>query len=145
MGPPFGAVHHIIDIASARRLAASSHKSAGVAAKHGVLGLTKTFALEFAAAASPATPSVPDYVQAPLVEAQIPDGMKAQGMDRETVIRVDMLDTRHDGRFVRVEQIGRDDPVAPIGGGQRIDHRLIHVDGGWTARSFCTFTRRLRT
>ncbi|MBN9249553.1 MAG: 3-hydroxybutyrate dehydrogenase, partial [Mesorhizobium sp.] len=81
----------IVNIASAHGLVTSPFKSAYVAAKHGILGLTKTVALEVARDRITCNAVCPGYVLTPLVEAQIPDQMKTHKMDRETVIREIML------------------------------------------------------
>ncbi|ETD84690.1 3-hydroxybutyrate dehydrogenase, partial [Rhodobacter capsulatus] len=77
----------VVNIASAHGLTASPFKSAYVAAKHGIVGFTKTVALETAEEPITCNAICPGYVLTPLVEAQIPDQMKVHGMDRETVIR----------------------------------------------------------
>ncbi len=82
----------IVNISSAHGLTASPFKSAYISAKHGIIGLTKTAALETAGQNITANAVCPGYVLTPLVEAQIPDQMKAHGMDRETVIREVMLE-----------------------------------------------------
>ena len=71
-----------------------------------MVGLTKTTALETAGQAITCNAICPGYVLTPLVEAQIPDQMKAHGMDRETVIREVMLDRQPSRQFATVEQIG---------------------------------------
>ena len=95
----------IVNIASAHGLVASPFKSAYVSAKHGIMGLTKTTALEIARDGITCNAICPGYVLTPLVEAQIPDQMKAHNMDRETVIREVMLDKQPTKEFVTVEQI----------------------------------------
>jgi 3-hydroxybutyrate dehydrogenase len=123
----------IVNIASAHGLAASPFKSAYVAAKHGILGLTKTVALEVAQDGITCNAVCPGYVLTPLVEAQIPDQMKAHGMDRDTVVREVMLAKQPTKEFVSVEQVAAavlylcSDAAAPINGTH------ISVDGGWTA------------
>jgi NAD(P)-dependent dehydrogenase (short-subunit alcohol dehydrogenase family) len=81
----------IVNIASAHGLTASPFKSAYIAAKHGIVGLSKTVALETAGQGITCNAICPGYVLTPLVEAQIPDQMKVHNMDRETVIREVML------------------------------------------------------
>ncbi|RUZ13608.1 3-hydroxybutyrate dehydrogenase [Mesorhizobium sp. M7A.F.Ca.CA.002.15.1.1] len=95
----------IVNIASAHGLVASPFKSAYVSAKHGIMGLTKTVALELAREKITCNAICPGYVLTPLVEAQIPAQMKAHQMDRETVIREVMLDKQPTKEFVTVEQI----------------------------------------
>ena len=95
----------IVNIASAHGLTASPFKSAYIAAKHGVVGLTKTVALETAEEAITCNAICPGYVLTTLVEAQIPDQMKVHGMDRETVIREVMLTRQPSKEFATVEQL----------------------------------------
>ena len=95
----------IVNIASAHGLTASPFKSAYVAAKHGVVGLTKVTALETAEEPITANAICPGYVLTPLVEAQIPDQMKTHGMDRSTVIRAVMLARQPSRAFATVDQI----------------------------------------
>ena len=124
----------IVNIASAHGLVASPYKAAYVAAKHGVLGLTKTVALEIAASGITCNAICPGYVLTPLVEAQIPDQMKAHGMDRETVIREVMLDRQPTGQFVTVEQIGATALWLCSEAASQVNGTHISVDGGWTAQ-----------
>jgi 3-hydroxybutyrate dehydrogenase len=124
----------IINIASAHGLRASPFKSAYVAAKHGVIGLTKTVALEVAEHHITSNAICPGYVLTPLVEAQIPDQMKAHGMDRETVIREVMLDKQATKEFVTVDQIGATVVFLASDAAAQITGTSISVDGGWTAQ-----------
>ena len=124
----------IVNIASAHGLVASPYKAAYVAAKHGVLGLTKTVALEVATSGITCNASCPGYVLTPLVEAQIPDQMKAHGMDRETVIREVMLERQPTGQFVMVEQIGSTALWLCSEAASQVNGTHISVDGGWTAQ-----------
>lgn len=124
----------VVNIASAHGLVASPYKSAYVAAKHGVLGLTKTVALEVATAGITCNAICPGYVLTPLVEAQIPDQMKALGMDRETVIRDVMLERQPTRRFVGVEQIGATALWLCSDAANQVNGTHISVDGGWTAQ-----------
>ena len=123
----------IINIASAHGLTASPFKAAYVAAKHGVVGLTKTVALETAEAPITCNAICPGYVLTPLVEAQIPDQMKAHGMDRDTVIREVMLARQPSRRFATVEQIGDIAVFLCSPAAEQITGTTISVDGGWTA------------
>ncbi|MES2436284.1 MAG: 3-hydroxybutyrate dehydrogenase [Pseudomonadota bacterium] len=123
----------IVNIASAHGLTASPFKSAYIAAKHGVVGLSKTVALETAGQGITCNAICPGYVLTPLVEAQIPGQMKVHGMDRETVIREVMLLRQPSRQFATVEQIGGTtvylcSPVA-----DQVTGTTISVDGGWTA------------
>ncbi|EEH13232.1 3-hydroxybutyrate dehydrogenase [Brucella ceti str. Cudo] len=123
----------IINIASAHGLVASPFKSAYVAAKHGIVGFTKTLALELATAKITANSICPGYVLTPLVEAQIPDQMKAHHMDRETVIRDVMLDKQPTKEFVTTAQIGAVATFLASDAAAQINGAAISVDGGWTA------------
>jgi 3-hydroxybutyrate dehydrogenase len=123
----------IVDIASAHGLTASPYKSAYVAAKHAVVGLTKTVALETAGQGITANAICPGYVLTPLVEAQIPDQMKAHKMDRETVIREVMLLRQPSRQFATVEQIGGTTVFLCSPAADQITGTTISVDGGWTA------------
>lgn len=123
----------IVNIASAHGLVASPFKSAYVAAKHGIMGLTKTVALEVAREKITCNAICPGYVLTPLVEAQIPDQMKAHDMDRETVIREVMLDKQPTKEFVTVEQIAATAVYLCSPAAAQINGTHISVDGGWTA------------
>ena len=96
----------IINIASAHGLVASPFKSAYVAAKHGIVGLTKVVALEAAEDGITCNAICPGYVWTPLVEAQIDDQAKAHGIPREQVIRDVLLAHQPNKRFATVEEIG---------------------------------------
>jgi 3-hydroxybutyrate dehydrogenase len=123
----------IVDIASAHGLTASPYKSAYVAAKHAVVGLTKTVALETAGQGITANAICPGYVLTPLVEAQIPDQMKAHNMDRETVIREVMLLRQPSRQFATVEQVGGTTVFLCSPAADQITGTAISIDGGWTA------------
>jgi 3-hydroxybutyrate dehydrogenase len=123
----------VINIASAHGLTASPYKSAYIAAKHGLVGLTKTTALEAAGTGVTANAICPGYVLTPLVEAQIPDQMKTHGMDRETVIREVMLARQPSRQFATVEQIGGTAVFLCSPAADQITGTTISVDGGWTA------------
>ena len=123
----------VLNIASAHGLTASPYKSAYVAAKHGIVGLTKVTALETAEEPITANAICPGYVLTPLVEAQIPDTMKEYGMDRETVIREVMLARQPSKRFATVEQMGGTAVFLCSPAADQITGTTISVDGGWTA------------
>lgn len=123
----------IINIASAHGLTASPYKSAYIAAKHGIVGLTRTTALETAGAGITANAICPGYVLTPIVEAQIPDQMETHGMDRETVIREVMLARQPSREFVTVEQVGGTATFLCSAAAAQITGTTISVDGGWTA------------
>jgi 3-hydroxybutyrate dehydrogenase len=123
----------IVNTASAHSLVASPFKSAYVAAKHGLAGLTKTVALELATFGVTANCVSPGYVWTPLVEDQIPDTMKARNMSREDVINKVLLVAQPTKQFVTVEQVAAlvvflcGDDAAQITGAN------LSIDGGWTA------------
>ncbi len=123
----------VVNIASAHGLTASPYKSAYIAAKHGVVGLSKTVALETAGQGITCNAICPGYVLTPLVEAQIPDQMKAHGMDRETVIREVMLLRQPSRQFATVEQIGGTVVYLCSGAADQVTGTTISIDGGWTA------------
>ena len=123
----------VVNIASAHGLTASPYKSAYVAAKHGVVGLTKVTALETAEEPITANAICPGYVLTPLVEAQIPDTMKEYGMDRETVVRDVLLARQPSKDFATVEQIGGTTVFLCSDAAVQITGTTISVDGGWTA------------
>ena len=123
----------IINVASAHALVASPFKSAYVAAKHGIAGLTKTVALETAEFGITVNAICPGYVMTPLVEKQIPDTMKARGLTREQVINDVILDAQPTKQFVTADQVASlvlylcSDNAAQITGAN------LSIDGGWTA------------
>jgi 3-hydroxybutyrate dehydrogenase len=123
----------VVNIASAHGLTASPFKSAYVAAKHGVVGLTRTVGLETAGQGITCNAICPGYVLTPLVEAQIPDQMKVHGMDRETVIREVLLDRQPSKQFATVEQVGGTVVFLCSAAADQITGTTISVDGGWTA------------
>ena len=123
----------IVNIASAHGLTASPFKSAYVAAKHGVVGLSKTVALETAGQGITCNAICPGYVLTPLVEAQIPDQMKVHNMDRDTVIRQVMLQRQPSREFATTQQIGGTVLYLCSPYADQVTGTTISVDGGWTA------------
>ena len=123
----------VINISSAHGLTASPFKSAYIAAKHGIVGLTKTTALETAQEPITANAICPGYVLTPLVEAQIPDTMKEYDMDRETVVRDVMLARQPSKEFATVEQLGGTAIFLSSDAAAQITGTTVSVDGGWTA------------
>ncbi len=124
----------IVNVASAHALVASPFKSAYVAAKHGVLGLTRTVALEGALAGVTCNAICPGYVWTPLVENQIADTAKARGISREAVINDVLLAAQPSKRFATVEEIGALAVFLCGPGGASITGTALPVDGGWTAQ-----------
>ncbi|WP_368183538.1 3-hydroxybutyrate dehydrogenase [Aestuariibius sp. HNIBRBA575] len=123
----------VINIASAHGLTASPYKSAYVAAKHGIVGMTKTIALETAQEPITANAICPGYVLTPLVEAQIPDTMKEYNMSREQVIKDVMLTRQPSKEFATVEQLGGTAVFLCSDAATQITGTTLSVDGGWTA------------
>jgi 3-hydroxybutyrate dehydrogenase len=123
----------IINIASAHALVASPFKSAYVAAKHGIIGLTKTVALECAEEPITCNAICPGYVATPLVEAQIDDQARAHGISRESVIRDILLAQQPNKRFATVEEIGAATVFLASEAAGSITGVALPVDGGWTA------------
>jgi 3-hydroxybutyrate dehydrogenase len=123
----------IINIASAHGLVASPFKSAYVAAKHGLVGLTKTVALERARDGITCNAICPGYVLTPLVEAQIKDQAKSRNMSEEDVATNIILATQPTKQFVTVEQIGALAAFLASDLGAQMNGSIISMDGGWTA------------
>lgn len=124
----------IINIASAHALVASPFKSAYVAAKHGLLGLTKVVALETAQQGITCNAICPGYVLTPLVENQIDDTAKARGLDREQVVRDVLLAAQPTKQFVRPEQIAALTLYLASDAAAAITGAALSMDGGWTAQ-----------
>jgi 3-hydroxybutyrate dehydrogenase len=124
----------IINIASAHGLTASPFKSAYVASKHGIVGLTKVLALEGAPHGITANAVCPGYVRTPLVEDQIKDQAKAHGISEEEVVEKIMLDKHAVKDFVTVEQLANTSLFLAGEQASTITGTAIPVDGGWTAQ-----------
>ena len=123
----------IINTASAHALVASPFKSAYVAAKHGIAGLTKSVALETAQAGITVNAICPGYVWTPLVERQIPDTMAARGLTREQVIKDVLLAAQPTKEFVTVEEVAALALYLSGDMARSITGAIISIDGGWTA------------
>ena len=124
----------IVNIASAHGLVASPFKSAYVAAKHGVVGLTKTVALEVAETAITVNAVCPGYVLTPLVEGQIDEQAKVHQMPRDHVVREVILASQPNKRFVELEQLGALVLFLCSDAAGSITGAALPIDGGWTAR-----------
>jgi 3-hydroxybutyrate dehydrogenase len=123
----------IINVASAHGLVASPFKSAYVASKHGIVGLTKVTALETAEQGITCNAICPGYVYTPLVEAQIDGQAKAHGIPREQVIRDVLLAQQPNKRFATVEELGALAVFLASEAAASITGVALPVDGGWTA------------
>ena len=123
----------IINTASAHSLVASPFKSAYVAAKHGIAGLTKTVALELATFGVTCNCISPGYVWTPLVERQIPDTMKARNLSKEQVINDVLLHAQPTKQFVTVEQVAELALFLCSDAASQITGANLSMDGGWTA------------
>jgi 3-hydroxybutyrate dehydrogenase len=123
----------IVNIASAHALVASPFKSAYVAAKHGMLGLTKTVALEVAEQGITCNAICPGYVWTPLVAGQVKDTAQARGITEEEVIRDVLLGEQPTKRFVTVEELTALTVFLCSEGAASITGIALPVDGGWTA------------
>ena len=124
----------VVNIASAHGLRASPFKSAYVAAKHGVVGLTKVTALETAKEAITANAVCPGYVLTPLVESQIPDTAKEYGISEDEAIEKVILLKQPSKEFATVEQMGGIVTFLCSDAAAQITGTTISADGGWTAQ-----------
>ncbi|MGP4690461.1 3-hydroxybutyrate dehydrogenase [Agrobacterium cavarae] len=124
----------IINIASAHGLVASPFKSAYVAAKHGIMGLTKSAALELAETGITVNAICPGYVLTSLVEKQIPDTAKARGISEEAVKNDVLLRLQATKEFVAVEDVAATALFLASDAAKQITGTHISIDGGWTAQ-----------
>jgi 3-hydroxybutyrate dehydrogenase len=123
----------VINIASAHGLTASPYKSAYIAAKHGIVGLSKTTALETAKEDITCNAICPGYVLTPIVEKQIPDTMQECNMTREEVSEIVMLKRQPSKEFATTQQMGGTAIFLCSDAAAQITGTTISVDGGWTA------------
>ncbi|MEI6738446.1 MAG: 3-hydroxybutyrate dehydrogenase, partial [Pseudomonadota bacterium] len=124
----------VINIASAHGLVASPYKSAYVAAKHGVVGFTKSCALEVAEQGITVNAICPGYVFTPLVEKQIDDQARVHGIPREDVIRDIILAPQPNKRFAEIDEVASLALYLASDAAQGITGTSLSIDGGWTAR-----------
>jgi 3-hydroxybutyrate dehydrogenase len=124
----------IVNLASAHGLVASPYKAAYVAAKHGMVGLTKVVALETAEANITCNAICPGFVRTPLVEGQIDEQAKAHGLPRERVIKEVILASQPSQRFVEVEEVAVLAVFLCSDAARSITGAALPVDGAWTAR-----------
>ena len=123
----------LIAIASTASLKGGANIASYAAAKHGVLGLVRSLAVELAREGITCNAVCPGYVLTPLVEAQIPDTMKEYGMSREDVIKNVMLERQPSKEFATVEELGGTVVFLCSDAAKQITGTTISVDGGWTA------------
>jgi 3-hydroxybutyrate dehydrogenase len=123
-----------IAIASAHALAASPYKSAYVSAKHGVLGLVKTLALEGAEQGILTTAVCPAFVRTPLVEAQIADQAKAHGISEDEVLEQVILQPHAVKRLIEPDEVAGTVAFLAGPGGAAFTGVPVTMDLGWTAR-----------
>jgi len=123
----------IVNVASAHAVVASPFKSAYVASKHGIAGLTKTVALEVAESGITCNAVCPGYVRTPLVDRQIPDTAGARGISEEAVVRDVLLAAQPTKRFVTVEEVAELVRFLCTDAAASITGAVLPVDGGWTA------------
>lgn len=123
----------IVNLASAHSLVASPYKSAYVAAKHGLVGMTKSAALECAADGVTVNAISPGYVMTPLMAKQIPATAKARGISEEEVIQDVLLAAQPTKRFISIEEVAETTKFLCSDGASSITGANISIDGGWTA------------
>lgn len=123
----------VINIASAHGLVASPYKSAYVTAKHGIMGFTKTTALEVAQQGITCNAICPGYVKTPLVENQIKDTAKARGITEDEVVNDVMLKAQWTKKFVTIEQVAGSALFLCSDVAENITGIALPIDGGWTA------------
>lgn len=124
----------IINIASVHGLVASIHKAAYVAAKHGVIGLTKVTALETAGQGITSNAICPGWTQTPLSEKQIDDYAAAIGRDRTEVAREMLAEKQPSVQYVLPEQLGAAAVFLASAAAAQMTGAQMTIDGGWTAR-----------
>jgi 3-hydroxybutyrate dehydrogenase len=122
----------IINVASAHGLTASPFKSAYVAAKHGMIGLSKTVAVELAEFGITSNTICPGYVKTPLVDKQIADQAKAHGISPEQVVRDVMLSHQARKQFVQVEELAALAVFLASDAAASMTGAALAMDGGWT-------------
>jgi 3-hydroxybutyrate dehydrogenase len=124
----------VVTIGSIHSLVASPFKSAYVAAKHGLLGLSKVLALETADADITFNTICPSYIRTPLVEGQIAAQARAYAMNEQEVIARIMLEPMPKKQFITVEEVAATIEFLASHAARNITGQTIVIDGGWTAR-----------
>lgn len=123
----------VVNLASAHALVASPYKSAYVAAKHGIAGMTKSVALEVAQQNITVNAICPGYVKTPLVDKQIGDQAKARGISEEEVVKNVILGAQPTKQFTTVEDVGALAVFLCTDAAKNITGAILPIDGGWTA------------
>jgi 3-hydroxybutyrate dehydrogenase len=123
----------IINVASAHGLVASPNKSAYVAAKHAVVGLTKTVALEIARTPITCNAICPGFVRTPLAEAQVAPLAKKHGVSEEAALTDHLLEKQPSKRWIEVEEVARMALYLCGPGSGGVNGSALSIDGGWTA------------
>lgn len=124
----------VINIASAHGLRASPFKSAYVAAKHGIVGMSKTVALETAREPITCNAICPGYVRTPLIDAQIPDTAREYGISEDEAIEKVILLKQPSKQFVSIEQVAGIATFLCSDAAEQITGTTISADGGWSAQ-----------
>lgn len=124
----------IVNVGSIHSLVASPYKSAYVAAKHGLVGLTRTLALETAGVDVTVNLVCPAYVRTPLVDAQIAAQARTRGLSEAQVIDEVMLKPMPKRRFVEIDEIVATIEFLASGAARNVTGQAIAIDGGWTAQ-----------
>jgi len=124
----------IINIASVHGLVASANKAAYVAAKHGLIGLTKVIALETARTGITCNALCPGWVLTPLVERQVQDRAVRDGIDDDAARQALLLEKQPSGDFVSPEQLAATAAFLCSEAASQVRGAAWNVDGGWTAQ-----------
>ncbi|MCC8535786.1 3-hydroxybutyrate dehydrogenase [Xanthomonas codiaei] len=124
----------IVNIGSIHSLVASPYKSAYVAAKHGLVGLSKVIALETADCDITVNTLCPSYVRTPLVERQIADQARTRGIAEDDVVRDVMLKPMPKGAFIEYDELAGTVSFLMSRAARNITGQSIAIDGGWTAQ-----------
>jgi len=124
----------VVNVGSIHSLVASPFKSAYVAAKHGLLGLSKVLALETAGADITVNTVCPAYIRTPLVDMQIAAQARAHGLSEQEVIERIMLEPMPKKQFITTEEVAATIEFLASHAARNITGQTIVIDGGWTAR-----------
>jgi len=127
-------VGRILNIGSIHSLVASPNKSAYVAAKHGLIGFTRTIALETAGTDITINTICPSYVKTPLVDKQIGDQARTRGIPESDVIKEIMLKPMPKGVFIGIDELVGITSFLVSSSARNISGQAIVIDGGWTAQ-----------